>query len=204
MNTPDDIIKQFEVYVDDLTELSTQEEYILLSKVIQEICNDRSWEFLRKVGSVTTDTINSAPLPIDFSAIMNNYYESEEAPQPDRAVAYVGGTPHFFIPAGSARQRQGNFCYIDMATKTIKFTNNVGVGLTVEIDYKKRPDQITTNASVIVIPEEVRYYLAPMMAIDDDVIQKSEKARSNIQMNMASKAKLLRDLSHINARFQNY
>lgn len=204
MNTPDDIIKQFEVYVDDLTELSTQEEYVLLSKVIQEICNDRSWEFLRTAGSVSTTTINSAPLPANFSAIMNNYYESVEAPQPDRAVAYVNGDAHFFIPAGSARQRQGKYCYIDLATKTLKFTNDIGQGVTVEFDYKKRPDPITTNASEIVIPEEVRYYIAPIMAIDDDVIQKSEKARSNIQMNMLSKGKLLRDLSHINARFQNY
>lgn len=201
---PEDIIKQFEVYVDDLTELSTQEEYVLLSKVIQEVCNDRSWEFLRKTGIVSTDTINSAPLPSDFSALMPNYYESYEAPYPDRIVVYANGSPYFLIPAGSQRQKQGNYCYIDLASKRIKFIGNIGVGVALEFDYKLRPEAITSNASVVVLPEEVRYYLAQIMAIDDDIIQKSEKARSNVQMNLMAKGKLLRDLAHINARFINY
>lgn len=201
---PDDIIKQFEVYVDDLTELSTEEEYVLLTKVIQEVCNDRSWEFLRKTANVTTTTNTSAPLPSDFSTTMNNYFDNDEAPQADRAVSYVNGVAHYFIPKGAHKQKIGAYCYIDLGAKTLNFTQEVGTGASVEFDYKAKPLPITSNSSEIVLPEEVRYYLAQVMAIDDDIIQKSERARSNVQLNSMAKAKLLRDLSHINSSFLNY
>lgn len=202
---PDDIIKQFEVYVDDSTELSDQEEYALLTKTLNTIYNDRSWEFLRKSASVTTTTGTTAPLPTDFISVMNNYSENNENALPERAVAYIGGVPYFFIPKGMATQKAGgNYVYVDLLNKTLVFTATVGQGQTATFDYKYLPAEITSNLSVIALPEQVHRYLGQVMAIDDDIIQKTEKARSNYQANSIAKAQLMRDLTHYDLRFQNY
>lgn len=202
---PDDIIKQFEVYVDDLTELSTDEEYALLTKVLNSIYNDRSWEFLRKTASVTTTTVNTAPLPADFVSVMNNYSENPYNNIPEMAVAYVDGIPFKFVPKGNAVQMAGgNYVTIDIVNSRLEFLTSVGTGKTVTFDYKYQPSPITSNASPIALPELGHRYLGQVMAIDDDIIQKTEKGRSNLQANSVARAQLLRDLSHYNARFINY
>lgn len=202
---PDDIIKQFEVYVDDLTELSTDEEYSLLTKVINSVCNDRSWEFLRKTASVTTTTSKTAPVPADFVSVMNNYSENPYNNIPEIPVAYVGGIPFKFIPRGTAMQKVGgNYVTVDLVNKTIEFLTDIGAGKVVTFDYKYQPSPITSNSSPIALPELAHRYLGQVMAIDDDIIQKTEKARSNLQANSVARAQMLRDLAHYNARFLNY
>jgi len=199
---PEDIIKQFEVYVDDLTELSTDEEYLLLTKVLQSVYNDRSWEFLRKTASVSVNG-TTGTLPVDFVSVMNNYSENDYNSIPEIAVAYVGGIPYRFIPRGIATMKKGNTCYIDLANKQIVFTQSIG-SQTVTFDYKYRPDPITSNLSEIALPEDFRRYIPQVMAIDDDIIQKTERARSNQQINLLARKELLRDLAHYDMRFQNY
>lgn len=201
---PDEIIKQFEVYVDDLTELSSAEEYSLLSKVLDTIYNDRSWEFLRKAGTAVTTTATTAPLPADFVSFMNNYTEDPYNNIPEKAVVYVGNVPYQIIPMGARNQFVGgNYAYADILAGTITFTISVGSNQTVTFDYKYQPSAITSNASIIALPATFRRYIPQVMAIDDDIIQKMEKARSNYDANMAVFNKLMRDLAHYNARFLN-
>lgn len=200
---PDEIIKQFEVYVDDLTELSTEEEYALLTKVLETVYNDRSWEFLRKTATVTTDTATTAPLPADFVSVMNNYSENPYNAIAEIPVAYVGGIPFKFIPRGTAFQKAGgNYVTVNLATNKLEFLASIGAGVQVTFDYKYAPDPIIDNNVTVVLPVGQRY-LAQVMAIDDDIIQKTEKGRSNYQANSVAKAQLLRDLAHHNARFIN-
>lgn len=202
---PDDIIKQFEVYVDDLTELSTDEEYALLTKVLNSIYNDRSWEFLRKTANVTTTTTKTAPLPVDFVSVMNNYSENPYNNIPEIPVVFVDGIPYKFVPKGmSYNFVGGNYATVNLADKTIEFLKDIGTGKTVTFDYKYQPTAIVSNSSTIVLPELAHRYLGQVMAIDDDIIQKTEKARSNLQSNSVARAQMLRDLAHYNARFLNY
>lgn len=202
---PDDILKQFEVYVDDLTELSTDEEYALLTKVLNSIFNDRSWEFLRKTASVTTTTTKTAPLPVDFVSVMNNYSENPYNNIPEIPVAFVNGIPFKFVPRGMAYNFVGgNYVTVDLVNKKVEFMKDVGTGVVVTFDYKYQPDPITSNASPIALPDLAHRYLGQVMAIDDDIIQKTEKARSNLQANSVARAQMLRDLAHYNARFINY
>lgn len=201
---PDEIIKQFEVYVDDLTELSSTEEYALLSKVLRVIYNNRPWEFLRKAGSVVTTTTTSAPAPSDFTSFMNNYLENEYNNIPEKAVVYVGTTPYQVIPMGARTQKNyGSYAYYDKVNKTINLTNAVSIGTTLTFDYKYRPVDITSNSGIIALPEEFHRYIPQVMAIDDDIIQKSEQARSQINQNRAMYKQLIVDLAHNDLRSQN-
>lgn len=202
---PDEIIKQFNVYVDDTSELSSEEEYTLLTKTLNSIYNDRSWEFLRKTATVTTTTATTAPLPSDFVSVMNNYSNDEWNNMPEKAIVYVGGIPYEFIPAGMATQKAGGaYVYIDIRNKLLTFTTSIGAGQVCTFDYKYQPDAITSNSSDIALPSTVRHYLGQVMSIDDDVIQKTEKARSNYQANSIARAQLIRDLAHYELRFLNY
>ncbi len=202
---PDDIIKQFNVYTDDTSELSDSEEYTLLTKTLNSVYNDRSWEFLRKTATVTTTTANTAPLPADFVSVMNNYSENQWNNMPERAVVYVSGIPYKFIPCGMASQKTGGlYAYIDVPNQLLCFTIDIGAGQTCTFDYKHQPSDITSNSSIIAIPSTFRHYLGQVMAVDDDVIQKTEKQRSNYQANSIARAQLLRDLAHYEFRLLNY
>lgn len=202
---PDDIIKQFEVYVDDLTELSTYEEYQLLTKTLTTLYNNRSWEFLRKAGSVTLTTATSAPLPSDFLAFMPNYNEDIYNNIPEKAVVYVGTIPYTIIPMGARAQKaNGMYAYADIANRTLNFTVSIGAGQVATFDYKYKPADITSNSSTIALPSQFHRNLPQIMAIDDDIIQKMEKARSNREENMAIYKQTIQDMAHDNARFLNY
>mgnify|MGYP003403231190 CR=1 FL=1 len=206
--TPAEIIKQFEVYVDDLTELSTDEEYALLNKVLRTIYANRSWEFLRKNGSVVFNEANSGPLPNDFLSLMENYSESE-TDLADSVRIFVGSTPYNVISMANISYNQFKpVFYIDIVNRKLKCTQNIGVGTVAKFDYKYLPAKVKTtdsaNAEAIVLPEIVRHYLPQIMAIDDDIIQKTEGGRSNIKVNIMSAKDLLTDLSHLNMRTLNY
>lgn len=201
---PDDILKLFEVYVDDLTELSSLEEYQLLTKVLTQIYNDRPWEFLRKTASVTLTTATSGPLPADFVHFMNNYNEDEYNNIPEKAVVYVGNIPYQIIPMGARVQKAGGlYAYADLVNNLLVFTISLGAGQVATFDYKYEPTDITSNASVIALPSQFHKFLPQIMAIDDDIIQKMEKARSNYNENVRVYNQTIKDLSHFNARFLN-
>ena len=71
MSDAQTIIKRFELYVDDGTELSTSEELDLLNKIYREVWTDRPWESSKKPfsGVINGTTIN---LPDDFAYICEN------------------------------------------------------------------------------------------------------------------------------------
>lgn len=199
--TPAEIIRQFEVYVDDLTELSTDEEYALLNKILRTIYANRNWEFLRKQATVVFTEPNAGQLPNDFMSLMENYE--------DEIRVFIGSYPYEVI---SMKDKRGNSYktafYIDLAENKIKCTQDIGIGTTVDFDYKYLPEKIKTtdaeDASAIVLPEIVRHYLPQIMAIDDDIIQKTEGGRSNIKLNIMSAKDLLTDLVHLDMRTKNY
>lgn len=200
---PDEIIKQFRLYTGDMTELSNAEEYNLLTKVLNELYRNRDWEFLRKTASVTLTTNTSGPLPADFSRVMMNYIENEDNRMPDKAVAFVSGYPIEFIPKGSASYLKGRYAYIDLVAKTVVVTEGAATGTAVTFDYKYVPAKITDNTGVIAIPSEFHDQIAQVMAIDNDIIEKTEGGRSNIVNNSLIKANLIKDLSYLNARMLN-
>ncbi len=201
---PDDILKLFEVYVDDLTELSSFEEYQVLTKALTQIYNDRPWEFLRKTASVTLTTANSGPLPADFVSFMNNYNEDQYNNIPEKAVVYVGGIAYQIIPMGARTQKAGGrYAYADLVNNLLSFTIPIGAGQVATFDYKYEPADIVDNTGTIALPSQFHKFLPQIMAIDDDIIQKMEKARSNYDANMRVYNQTIKDLSHYNARFLN-
>ena len=64
-----DIIADFETQVDDMTELSTEEEYMVLDRVYRRILSAKDWLFLMKPLALTTDGTDRITLPTDFGSL---------------------------------------------------------------------------------------------------------------------------------------
>lgn len=195
-----DIIKKFRILTDDQTELSSDEEVFFADKVLRTVYKKNQWEFLRKTasGSFTGGYIDISVVAPDFDTLMANYSESNEvATFPDTVVIWVGGNPYKVVPMGG-RQNQSGVAYVDLVAKRI-YILGIDSG-TFEFDYKHRPATLTSGATPV-IPEDFEMMIAYGMAMDDDVIQKTEKGRSNFKENTLKFDEYMSDLKSYNAKF---
>jgi hypothetical protein len=94
-----------------------------------------------------------------------------------------------------------NVCWIDPSDGKINFAQNPGVGASYEYDYKTSPDDITVSTSPK-LPAEYHPMIVFSMLIDEDIIKKSEKARSNMQDNAVQYQRYLKNLKLRDARFK--
>ena len=202
--TGTEIIKKFELWTDDQTELSTDEELFLANQKANEIYNECTWEFLRKTasGSFAGGEINLTLVAPDFKYLMANYSEDGSYGTPTVPVVWVGGAPYKVIPMGMRQQFQGqNVCWVDVVNNKIKFSNT-GAGGTFEFDYQYQPAAFTGSTSPAFPANfESGMIVVYAMLIDDDIIQKTEKGRANIKENAGQYGRLLSNLKSYNAKF---
>jgi hypothetical protein len=195
--TGQDIINKFEVQTDDSTELSSQEELDLANKVLRFIYDFQAWEFLRKKA---TGTVAAAGIvvPADFLHCMVNYSEDMTSALPDTAVVYLGGSPYKVIPMGARNSSPlTNVCWYNPSNRTIEFKTSMA-GQAYEFDYKYLPVDITVSTEPI-LPTS-HYIVVYGMLIDDDVIQKTDKGRSNIVENTNAFNQQLSNLKSYNSK----
>jgi hypothetical protein len=200
-----EIIKKFEVYVDDGTELSSEDELDLLNKVNADVYTNRPWEFSKKAGSVAV--VNGVmALPADFSYVCENasYTETstnnligDSVPK----IIYVGEKRYNLINWSDRRQYIGksNFCYVQMSDKKIIFTD--GVSGTADFDYVFFPVTLGINDAPL-FPEIYHHILYHLMATDDYMIQQFDKMRSYAGENQAKANYWLEKMQMWNANLQ--
>lgn len=207
-----EITQKFELYTDDTTELSTEEEIALANDKAKLIYMEMPWEFLRKAFSGSTNVDGTVSAPADFVHFMHNYSEDPTQVLPDQSVVYLNKTPYFVVPMGARNnfnQNNGvygnqNICWYNPSTGKIEFPVTPGSGVLAEFDYQYQPADFTDVTSPVAprgLDTQFGMAIVHLMCIDDDVIQKSEKARSNITENNAMYQKILSNLKHHNAKF---
>lgn len=211
--TGTEIVEKFNLYTDDTTELSTEESLDLANAKARDIYSEMAWEFLRKPFSGVTNSDGTITAPSDFAHFMHNYSEDETQNIPDQSVVYVNGyTPYFVVPMGARNNyntQNGvfgarNICWYNPSTNKIEFPVSPGGSVPVSFDYQQNPVDFAAGTSPVApIGREAHFGMAVvhLMCVDDDVIQKSEKARSNVKENMGLYQKKLTDLKHHNAKF---
>lgn len=176
-----EIIKKFELYMDDTTELSSDEELDLLNKKYQMISAELPWEQLKKAYSGTTDGSTTLSLPTRFSYIVNNQNYSDDSQYASGPVIYIGSNydPYPLISFSDRRRyrTKSGYAYLDIANSNLVFTVAPSSGKAVEYDYIEYPADLTTSTSPW-LPSRFHDWLYHEMCIDDFVIQQSEKARS--------------------------
>lgn len=207
MTTPltgQQIIDRFELYTDDTTDLSSDEELTLANDKLRLVYMEQPWEFLRRKKTGAIESGGKITLPTDFDELMENYSEDPTISEPLLKVIFVGSqrSPYFFVPMGQRNANQfSNVCWIDPLDGKINFAQSPGTGCAYEFDYKTSPDDIAVGTSPK-LPPEYHPMIVFLMLIDEEIIKKSEKARSNMQENAVQYQKYLKNLKLRDARFK--
>lgn len=204
--TGQDAITKFELYKDDTTELSSDEELDLANKILTEIYNDRPWEWLRKGFTGPTTEVGAISLPTDFRNLMPNASDDDTNPIMNKIVVYVGAmqAPYTVIPMAARVKYQGlgAYCYLDIAARKLRFVDSLASGTTVTFDYQYKPADIGLNDN-IPLPDGFELMVVHGMAIDDDIIQIFERARSYAPENSAKFQMYMTKLARYNNSLLN-
>lgn len=188
-----EVITKFELFTDDTTELSTDEEISVGNTALIAISKEQPWEFLRTEFNGVVGSDGAVAVPADFVHFMNNWSDDNTSDIPTTKVVFVGGirTPCFIIPRGGRnnldRSANGvyggrNVCWFNNTTRKIEFATGVApVGAAVSFDYSAFITEITDVNDEIALPNGHSDLLVYSMLITDEFIQKFPSARSQVQ-----------------------
>lgn len=205
MATASQIITDFNLYIDDMTELSSTEELALLNRVYKNIASMKAWELFKKAHAGTTSTsLPYIELPSDFAFLTQNYNYTETASNAgENPVIFVGSTykPYKVVSWSDRRQYrdQDNVCYIDIVDSRLYFAKQPTVAEAVEFDYIYTPADLTTGDTPV-IPTRFQPMIFHAMCIDDFIIQMSDKAKSYQREHEAKFKSYYDDMCMWNAR----
>lgn len=205
MSTATQIIELFELQVDDTSELSSTEELSILNRIYKHICSLKAWEFLKKAGTGTTSTtVPYIALPSDFSYLtQNNNYTETSGNEAQGPVVFVGSnySPYKVVSWSDRRQYrdQDGVCYIDIVNNRLYFAKQPTSAENVEFDYVSAPVSLGASDTPA-IPDRFQPILIYAMAVDDAIIQQSDKAKSYRAENQAKYKEFLDSLSYWNSR----
>lgn len=206
------IITQFELQVNDVTELSSSEELAILNRVYRNICNQKPWEWLKKSVSGTMSSDSTSYYitpPADFA------YIAENANYTDNSMSDIVGTssprvifigtsyePYILINFDTRRQYRNKvgYAYYDVVNNKIRFTGTP-VSTTYEFDYIYTPDDLTTGTSPV-FPTRFHEIIVFGMSVENDILQLSEKAKSYAPENQMKYNSYMADLSSWNANLR--
>lgn len=190
--------------MDDMTELSSDEELALLNRVHNNVCNQKAWEFLKTSYSGTTSaSVPYVPLPSDFGYLISNANKTESNYEASNPVVFVDSTyiPYKVVSWSDRRQylNQNNVCYLDIANSRLYFAKQPVSAKSIEYDYIKVPTDLTLVDSPL-IPARFEAVLFHGMCIDDFIIQMSDKAKSYKQEHEAKYKMYLDDMAYWNSK----
>jgi hypothetical protein len=205
-----DIITRFEEYVDDSTELSSDQELALLQKVYNKIWNDRPWEFAKaSVSGTFALTTPNIPLPDNFANLLENNQTTSNADRIDNnaspKVIFVGSSYAPFQVVNWSDRRQyrtrSGFAYLDLPNNGITFSVPPTATDTYEFDFQTTADILTLD-STPAFPERFHDMLYHGMAVDHDIILLFPRASSYAQENQAKFDSYLQAMALWNANLQ--
>jgi len=180
-----ELIAKFETQVDDITELSASDELDLLNKVYNDVWSDRPWEFTKK-GFSGAISGTSIALPSDFAYIFG-----------DEKIVKVGTVKYTLVSwSERADYDSAGYCWVDIVNSLLVFSSSVSG--TVTYDYIFFPADLTLATSPA-FPATFHHILYHLMAMEDYIIQQSDKAKSYAPENQAQADKWMTKLRYWNA-----
>ena len=207
------LITDFELQVNDVTELSSSEELSILNRIYQSICAKRPWEFLKTSASGTMSGSGVdgyyITIPSDFGYFYeNNTYTNNTLSAQNNAspkVIFIGAnrTPYQIVNYSDRVQYLGKtgYAYVDLVNSKIYFTGTP-VSTTYLMDYIKIPALLTTSDYPI-FNGRFHDIITFGMAVDNEILQLSPKAQSYAPENQAKFNQYLSDMEYHYSQFIN-
>lgn len=176
------ITTKAQLYLDDTSDLSSQEFSDLFDKIYQKVCTAKPWEFTKKEATGTQSTsVAYIALPSDFAYLTANYNYSTSDYEAGGPVILVGSTySPYKVVSWSDRRRyrdQSNIAYIDVANSRLYFAKQPTTANAVEYDYHSFMAALTSAQSPA-FPASFHDIIYHGMVVDDFIIQQSDKAKS--------------------------
>jgi hypothetical protein len=192
--TKSDIITKFELYMDDMSELSTTESENLFDKVYNRVNSDRPWE------GTKTEYTGTAPvtLPDDFLFLVQNYNYTDETEYGSGPFVFVDSEPVKVVSWSDRNRYTSDVAYLDMRNNTMEFASDE-TGSTVSFDYHASLPTLL-NAESPWFPASFHDIIYHGMCAEAFMIMQAEKAKSYANEHLAWYNKYLGDMAMWNAR----
>lgn len=184
-----EIIKRFNLQVDDSSELSTNESLALAQEVYEDIQNDRSWEWLKtEFTGVTSTTVPYITLPTDFKSMAIN--------KDNKTIVFVGDKFEEYIVVGFSERRnyrdKDGYCYIDLPNNRLVFTKQPTEVKTIEYDYIMIAPALLFASEPMFTGHD--YIISYGMAAKFNPIELTDKGVSYQRENQAEYLRMLSDM----------
>ncbi len=202
--TKSEIITKFTLYLDDQSELSSQEVSDLFDKIYRKVNSSRPWEGTKAEHTDTqSTTVPYISLPTGFLYLTQNKNYSDSGEYGNGPVIFVGTnyTPVKVVSWSDRRQYRNrtDVAYIDIANSRLVFASQPTAANSVEFDYHAQKAALA-NGDTPWFPEEFHDILYHGMCIDDFIIQQSDKAKSYQQQHERQYKEYMDGLAYWNAR----
>lgn len=176
------IIVKAQLYLDDMSELSTQEFSDLFDKMYRKVNSNRPWEGTKKEGTTTTSTsLQYVALATDFLFLTQNANYTDSSDAASRPVIFRGPSYRKYEVVSWDDRRQyresDKHAWIDYPNLRLYFSKVPSTAEAVEYDYHSSMPALANDESPW-FPEEYHDVIYHMMCVDDFVIQQSDKAKS--------------------------
>jgi hypothetical protein len=180
--TKSEIIVKAQLYLDDMSELSTQEFSDLFDKMYRKVNSNRPWEGTKKEGTTTTSpSLEYVTLATDFLFLTQNANYTDSSDAASRPVVFRGTDYRKYeVVSWDDRRQYRNsdaHAWIDYPNLRLYFSKIPTVAESVEYDYHSSMPALAL-AETPWFPDEYHDVLYHMMCVDDFVIQQSDKAKS--------------------------
>jgi hypothetical protein len=202
--TKQQIIAEAQLYLDDTTDLSSQELSDLFDAKYAEYNSRKPWEGTKKQGADTTSTsLPYVPLETDFLYLTQNANSTDSSVTAQRPVIFRGATykPYEVVSWSDRRQYRDaeGYAYLDIPNSRIYFTKQPTIAEAVEYDYHAAM-AVLANGDSPWFPAAYHPVLFHEMVVDDFIIQQSDKAKSYKNENKALAEQYYRNHCYQNAR----
>ena len=202
--TKGQIITKAELYLDDSSELSSQEFSDLFDKFYRMFNSSHTWEGTKAEGTGTTSTsVPYIDLAEGFLYLTANYNHTDQSYEADRPVVFVGSEyqPYEVVSWSDRRQyrNHSNKACIDFPNNRLLFTKQPTSAQVVEYDYHKQQPVLALDESPW-FPAEFHDWLYHRMVSDDYMIQQSPKSKSYAAENRAAADEIMNNAKYWNAQ----
>jgi len=191
--TKAEIITKFELYMDDMSELSSTESEELFDKVYNRINADRPWEGTKTEFSGTMPVT----LPSDFLFFVQNYNYTDDSQYGGYPVVIVDDSPIKVVNWSDRNRYQSGVAYLNMRDNTLDFKEVTGT--TIKFDYHaSMPTLLTTQSPWF--PSIFHDAIYHGMCAEAFMMMQAEKTKSYAKEHIDWYNKYLGDMALWNAR----
>ena len=204
--TKGETIVKAQLYLDDASELSSQEFSDLYDKFYRIFNSSHTWEGTKKEGTGTTSTtLQYIDLPSDFLYLTQNHNHTDQSYEASRPVVFVGTnySPYDVVSWSDRRQyrNQSNKVSIDFTNRRLLFTKQPTAAEIVEFDYHSSMPVLALDESPW-FPEDYSGsdWIYHRMVSDNYMIDQSPKGKSYAAENRAAAEEIMKNAKWLNSQ----